>query len=134
MSVTPPPEQIDGCSVLAYAHDLADLRFTDVLKLNVDGKWLGRVPRLAICEWDFRPTLMLHHCDGQWNSLGVQAWERPGPERPRTVSDVMQRTECYYPGIANRWILLAGANGGAYAPSNDADLDRYWHNERKGDG
>jgi hypothetical protein len=128
----PPPTRIHGCDVLAYAHDLADLPFTDALRLNVGVAWLGRVPRLAICEWDVRPTLTLYHCDEHWNCLGVQGWERPAPDRPRTVSDVIQRTERYYTGIANRWVLLAGAQGGTYAPSNDAELDRYW-TEQRGD-
>ena len=127
------PEQIDGCEVLAYVVELADLPFTDVLQLNVGGEWLGRVPRLAICEWDYRPTLMLFHCDERWNSLGVQGFERPGPMRPRSVIDVMGRAERYYPGSATRWILLPKADGGAYAPSTDAELDQYWR-EQHGDG
>ena len=131
MSDSAPPAEIDGCKVLAYTVALKDLPFTDALRLNVDGKWLGRVARLAICEWDYRPVLMLFHCDEQWNSLGVQAFEKPGSDRPRTVADVMERSQRYYPGIADRWILLAKADGGAYAPSSDAELDRYWH-ERHG--
>jgi hypothetical protein len=127
------PEQIDGCEVLAYAAELADLPFTDVLQLNVGGEWLGRVPRLAICEWDYRPILMLFHCDERWNSLGIQGFERPGPRRPRSVIDVIGRAERYYPGSAARWILLPKANGGAYSPSTDAELDQYWR-EQHGDG
>ena len=57
MSDARPPAQIDGCYVLAFASELADLPFTDALHLNVDGEWLGRVPRLAICEWNQRPIL-----------------------------------------------------------------------------
>jgi hypothetical protein len=124
------PEQIDGCEMLAYAPDLADLPFADVLQLKVGGEWLGRVPRLAICEWDYRPILMLFFCDEQWNSLGVQGLERPGPTRPRPVADLMLRAELYYPGIATRWILLPKANGGAYVPSTDAELDQYWREQR----
>ena len=126
MSDTRPPAQIDGCNVLAFASELADLPFTDALRLNVDGEWLGRVPRLAICEWDQGPILMLFHCDEQWNSLGVQGFERPGPARLRSVADVMHRAERYYPGITGRWKLMEKADGGAYAPSTDAQLDEYW--------
>jgi hypothetical protein len=129
MSDATPPAQIDGCNVLAFTSELGDLPFTDVLRLNVGGEWLGRVPRLAICEWDHRPILMLFHCDDQWNSLGVQGWERPDPMRPRTVAEVMQRAERYYPGIAGRWILTEKADGGAYAPSTDAQLDEYWREQ-----
>lgn len=126
------PEQIDGCDVVAYAAALADLPFTDVLRVSVGGKWLGRVPRLAICECDVRPILLLFHCDERWNTLGVQGMDRPGPMRPRTVADMMLRAERYYPGIATRWVLLPKANGGAYAPSTDAELDKYWR-EMQGD-
>ena len=123
------PEQIDGSTVLAYATALSDLPFIDALRLNVGGQWLGRVPQLAICESDQRPVLMLFHCDERWNSLGVQSFERPEPRRPTTVADVMQQAERYYPGIAARWILLQKANGGAYAPSTDAQLDEYWREQ-----
>lgn len=125
-AIDPPPEEIDSCKVLAYVVVPPELPFTDVLNLNVGGKWLGRVPRLAICEWDYRPILMLFHCDDEWNSLGVQAWERPSPDRPRTVAEVIDRTDRYYPGLRAGWILLPSSNGGTYAPSSDDDLDRYW--------
>jgi hypothetical protein len=121
-----PPEKIDSCKVLAYAIVPAEVPFTDVLCLIVGGVRLGRVPRLAICEWDYRPILMLFHCDDEWNSLGVQGWEMPSPNRPRTVADVVAQTERYYPGLGAAWVLLPASMDGTYAPSSDEELDNYW--------
>ena len=123
------PAQIDSCEVLAYTDDLSDLPFTDRLRLNVGGRWLGRVPRLAICEWDHRPILMLIHCDDDWNSLGVAGYERPGPDRPSSVADLIRRTERYYPGITSHWHLQPKARGGTYEPSTNDELDRYWREQ-----
>jgi len=124
--IAPPPEEIDSCAVLAYVDVPDELEFTDVLSLFVGGVRIGRVPKLAICEWDHRPILMLFHCDDDWNSLGVHTWERPSSDRPRSVADVIARADHYYPGLRSRWILLPSANGGAYAPSSDEELDRNW--------
>ena len=77
------------------------------MRLNVDGAWIGRVPNLAICEWDVRHELMLMHCDEQWNVVGVQGWNAPGAAPPKSVAEVVALAERYYRGLGSAWVHVA---------------------------
>jgi hypothetical protein len=101
-----PPATLDGCRVLAYVVVDDSAIFTGRLQLNVGGEWIGRVPRLAICEWDVRPELLLLHCDESWNVLGVQGWNAPGVRQPSTVPEVVAVVERYYQGLQPNWIYV----------------------------
>ena len=106
VSLETPPATLDGCRVLAYAVVDDSVAFTGRLRLNVGGKWLGRVPRLAICEWDFKPELVLLHCDDSWNVLGLQGWNAPDVHGPETIAEVIAAAEKYYEGLQSHWIYL----------------------------
>lgn len=63
----------------------------------VDGKEIGRVPRLAICKDKDSGLFTLYHCDEDWNLLGVAT-------NYQTVDAAKRRAERIYPGSPTRWI------------------------------
>ena len=103
----PKPEFIDGCRVLAYANVPDSVPFTGRLRLNVDGRWLGRVPNLAVGIADAGEFVVLH-CDAEWESLGIGGWNAPGVVEPASMDDVIGIMERYYEGLAPCWIRCAG--------------------------
>ena len=63
----------------------------------VDGKEIGRVPRLAICKDKDSGLFTLYYCGKDWNLLGVAA-------DYQTVDAAKRRAERIYPGSSTRWI------------------------------
>ena len=106
MPVDQPPSELDGCRVLAYASTDDPVVFTGRLRLNVDGQWLGRVPRLAICAFGSSQELIVLHCDESWVVLGLQGWNAPGIQRPGSIAEVISHVERYYQGLEARWVVV----------------------------
>jgi hypothetical protein len=63
----------------------------------VDGREIGRVPRLAICKDKDSGLFTLYYCDEDWNLLGVAT-------NYQTVDTAKSRAERIYPGSSTRWI------------------------------
>jgi hypothetical protein len=84
--------------VVAYALVEEGVEYTGRLDLVVDGKHLGPVPRLAICQAILEDELFLCHCDDSWKVLGVTGGLPSLEEAIRTA-------ERGYRGSANRWVL-----------------------------
>lgn len=63
----------------------------------VDGKEIGRVPCLAICQDKTSPHFALYYCDSDWNLLGVA----PGYESAEAAK---RRAERIYPRSSTRWV------------------------------
>lgn len=97
-----PPKNLNGCRVLAYVRT-DDAVFTGLLRLNVGGDWLGRVPCLAICAFGEASELVVLHCDESWNVLGIQGWNMVGTDAPSSPSEVASIVAKYYQGLEARW-------------------------------
>lgn len=65
--------------------------------LFVDGKEIGKVPCLAICQDKDSRTFTLYYCDRDWSLLGVAA-------DYKSIDAAKHRAELIYPGLAARWI------------------------------
>ena len=63
----------------------------------VDGKEIGRVPRLAICKDRDSGFFTLYYCDEDRNLLGVAT-------NYQTVDAAKSRAERIYPGSSTRWV------------------------------
>lgn len=63
----------------------------------VDGKEIGRVPCLAICQDKDSGLFTLYYCDRDWNLLGVAT-------NYLTVEAAKYRAERIYPGSSKRWV------------------------------
>jgi hypothetical protein len=63
----------------------------------VDGKEIGKVPRLAICKDKASGLFTLYYCDKDWNPLGVAT-------NYQSVDAAKHRAERIYPGSSTRWI------------------------------
>lgn len=90
------PPVIAGLYVLAFADADKSVRFEQRHALNVDGKWLGRVPCLALCTPFDKTEFMVQHCDSGWYPLGIAAGYK-------TVQEAKERIERSYHGITEKW-------------------------------
>jgi len=84
----------------------------------VDGKEIGRVPCLAICQDKDSPHITLYYCASDWSLLGLAA----GYE---SVDAAKHRAERIYPGSSTRWVK-------AHFTEEDANryLDEAWSGEQ----
>lgn len=112
-----PPPVLDCAWVIAYAEVDASVTHTNRNTLYVDGKELGRVPRLALCQNFDESEVMLFHCDNEWNVLGVAS--------SPTLEAARESAERNYTGISAKWIQ---------SPFSREEAERYlsksWGEER----
>lgn len=78
--------------MLAYAFVDRDVQYAGHSHLYVDGKELGPVPRLAICEGLDDERVMLFHCSATWTVLGAAGYA--------TVMEAKQRAARVYRGVS----------------------------------
>ena len=90
-----PPPVIDCARVLCYARINKFVGYAGRALLFVDGKELGRVPCMAICESQ-KIGILLFHCCRNWKTLGCSGHE--------SVAAAKKKAESIYPGLSSRWI------------------------------
>jgi hypothetical protein len=93
-----PPPTIAGLYVLAFANVDETVQFKQLNRLNVGGKWLGRVPNLAICKPFDKQEFMVQHGSECWESLGIASGFK-------SVIEAKESTERSYNGISEKWKL-----------------------------
>ncbi len=92
----PSPPVIAGLYVLEYAFVDRSVRYEQRKTLNVGGKWLGRVPCLALCQSFDGSGFMIQHCSKRWESLGIASGYK-------TARDAKLSLERSYRGITSKW-------------------------------
>jgi len=117
--VTPssPPPVLDCARLLHYAILDSGIEFSGQSLLFVDGKELGAVPCLAICEDKKTGGVLLFHCASDWSVLGCSAHE--------SAFDVQARAERVYKGVSTR-----GVDANISREAADAYLNELFANER----
>jgi hypothetical protein len=95
--VSVPPPILAGLYVVAYANADLSVGFEQRNTLSVNGQWLGRVPRLAICRDFDSGEYLIQHCSEDWDPIGVAG----GYD---SIEDAKSRIERAYPGIGGKWI------------------------------
>lgn len=93
---TTPPPILDGARVLAYAVLDDSVVHTGRSTLYVDGKALGLVPRLAICQDLDAKDVLLLFCNEQWHSLGAVSHS--------SLKEAQERAEIEYRGVFPKWV------------------------------
>lgn len=92
-----PPPAIDCARVLSYAVLDSSVQFSGDSSLFVDGKRLGEVRCLAVCEeLGLTSDVLLFHCTRDWRVLGCSA--HPSVEAAKI------KTERIYRGVRAKWI------------------------------
>jgi len=92
-----PPPEICTQRVLQYAVLDDSVGFSSGHGLMfVDGKELGRVPCLAICEDTNSSGVMLYYCNRDWNMVGVSG--------PYVIAAAKKRADRLFPGSLACWI------------------------------
>jgi hypothetical protein len=97
--MSPPPRVLDCARVLEYLVIGNNMQFSGRSLLFVDGKELGPVPCLAICEEKDSGGVLLFHCTNDWAVLGCSAHQ--------SVSEARQRAEHIYRGSSDQWIHVS---------------------------
>jgi hypothetical protein len=116
-SIQTPPPVIDCSRLLCYAIVNHNVQFSGRTLLFVDGKELGQVPCLAICE-EKRPSgVLLFHCDREWTTLGCSA-------HPSTA-EAKAKAERIYAGISALWV-----DAGISQEAAESYLNKQFRNER----
>ena len=93
------------------------VQFSGRTLLFVDGKELGQVPCLAICENKKLSEVLLFHCDSEWNTSGCSAHS--------SVAKAKAKAERVYAGISARWV-----DAGVSEQTAEAYLNEQFGNER----
>ena len=88
-----PPPVLDCARVLHYALVDKSVGYVGRTLLFVDGKELGRVPLMAICE-DRKVGVLLFHCNRNWKVLGCSGHD--------SVAAAKRKAECTYPGLSEQ--------------------------------
>ena len=94
-SMLKPAPVIDCARLLHYAFVEKSIVYSGRTLLFVDGKEVGRVPCLAICEYEGSKEVLLFHCKRDWRVIGCSAHE--------SVFAAKQRAEGVYPGLSSHW-------------------------------
>lgn len=97
-----PPQIIDSAKVLKYAIVDNSVEFTGRLRIYVDGKLLGKVPKLAICQNYKSKDYLLFFCNKKWKVLGVAGY--------KSINETKQTAEETYRGITKKMVTVAKPN------------------------
>jgi hypothetical protein len=96
-SAPPPVIMVNDRVLLHYAFLSDSVGFNSGHRLMfVDGKEIGKVPRLAICRDRDSSQFMLYYCDSDWRPIGIASYDSVGAAK--------RRAEHIYPGSAACWI------------------------------
>jgi len=110
-----PPPVLAGLYVVEYADADESIVFEQRRTLNVDGEWLGRVARLAICQDFDTLEYAVQHCAQDWEPEGIAG----GYASIQKAKDAVERS---YHGISTKWIAAAGTSFEAARALNEAEL------------
>ncbi|MBD7923172.1 hypothetical protein [Xanthomonas bonasiae] len=95
-NIEPPPEDLTGARVLAYALIDETNAYSGRTTLHVDGKLIGPVPRLAIALNNYEPDdYLLLYCSESWDVIGAGGYA--------SLAAAKQAADIAYPGVASRW-------------------------------
>jgi hypothetical protein len=72
--VNKPPPALNQARVLEYAVLDESVAYSGHSYIFIDGKELGPVPRLAICDGDDQSVVRVLLCDHDWTVLGVTGY------------------------------------------------------------
>lgn len=103
-----PPPVLANARVLEYAVLGRNVSYSGHSSLFVDGKELGPVPCLAICQLLDETETLLLHCDRDWNVLGVAGYP--------SLAEAKKHAERIYPGVSAHW---------AKADATEAEARKY---------
>ncbi len=112
-----PPPALDSARLLAYAVLDESVSYSGHRLLFVDGKELGPVPCLAICQVSDGSGVLFFHCSDDWTVLGAAEY--------KSVAEAKNRAERIYPGVTSLWIE-------AHVSEQEARryLDEFWGDQR----
>jgi hypothetical protein len=112
-----PPPVVDCARVIEFAVLNETVGYRGRTLLFVDGKELGQVPCLAICEDNKPRGVMLFHCNREWTVLGCSAYG--------SIAEAKDRAEHIYPGLSPCW-----ANAHVTEAQAEQYLDELFADER----
>lgn len=97
---TAPPPALDSARVIAYAIVDDSVQWTGRQKLFHDGKEMGPVPCLALCQnaWGDWKDIHIFHCNADWEVLASGG--------ASTLEEAQATAERAYRGINAKWVFV----------------------------
>ena len=92
-----PPPTIHCDRVIAFAIVNKSVAYSGHTSLFRNGKEVGRVPCLAICDDRKHADILLLHCDRDWTVLGCGGGYG-------SVAEAKENAERIYPGLSTHWV------------------------------
>jgi ClpX C4-type zinc finger protein len=89
-----PPPALAYSRVLHYVRIDKSIAYRGRTLVTVDGRELGRVSCLAICDQQ-KGHILLFHCNRNWRVLGCSGHD--------SVAAAKKKAEWIYPGLAKHW-------------------------------
>jgi len=93
MMMRRPPEYIGSAKVIHYAFNHENIEFVNAIKLIVNGRRLGEVPALAICQSNDKYVLIF--CNAHWLNVGII--------EVSSIDEAKQIAETSYKGLS--WVV-----------------------------
>jgi ClpX C4-type zinc finger len=117
-----PPPVLATCRILWHATIRKPAQYSGHSHLFVNGREVGPVPRLAICENLARREegAALLHCGRNWSVLGVAGY--------KSIREARARAAHIYPGVEKQWIRGTVSKRQAIAYLNEV----VWRGQRCG--
>lgn len=92
----PPPPALASVEVLEYAILDESVGYSGQSRAFVDGRDIGRVPRLAVGAAPEKGEALLFHCAEDWSILATGRYASPALAKARA--------EQTYPGVSHCWV------------------------------
>jgi len=98
--ISAPPPVLDSARVLAYAILDDSVQWTGRDKLFHDGREVGPVPCLALCQnaWGDWKEIHIFHCNAEWEVLGAGG--------AASLEEAQASAERAYRGVSAKWIFF----------------------------
>jgi hypothetical protein len=99
MPERPAPKALGGCRVICYTPIDDRHRFTCKTKQIVQGKLMGAMSGLAICQSSEAQEFYLFGCDADWNVV-TDTWHK-------SLAEAKEQAEFEYAGVNQTWTHFA---------------------------
>lgn len=93
--ISKPPTILDSARVLAFAILDSTVEYTGKITVYMDGKLIGPVPCLAICQNEGERDYLLFYCNKKWKVLAAGGYP--------SFELTQERAEVAYRGSMAKW-------------------------------
>ena len=112
---TVPPLELANAGLLEYAVLGQSVTYSGHSSLFVDGKELGPVPCLAICQPFDKNNVLLLHCDRDWTVLALAEYS--------SLTEAKKFADRIYRGVSQCWVKPGPRSAEAASEGDGGEAD-----------